>query len=118
LEHGRTGCTAARAETNEARPLQEASFKLMRNLARTAIALGSIILACLVCLIGFWLVIVAPFKFGLIHIPETNPGTAARWALNLLPLAAIAVTLIGALLLSIRFYRKFSKRFLSDRISN
>jgi hypothetical protein len=90
----------------------------MHNLAKTGIALGSIVLACLVCTIGFLLVVVAPFRLGLIHIPETDPGTAARWALNLFPLAAMAATLVGALLLSIRFYRKLSKRFLPDRISN
>ena len=89
----------------------------MRNLAKIGIALGSVILASLVCTLVFWFVIVAPFRFGLIHIPDTDPDSAARWALNLFPLTAIAATLIGALLLSIRFYREFSKRFLPDRSS-
>ena len=90
----------------------------MQNLMKIGIGLGSVILACLLCTLGFWLVVIAPFRLGLIHIPETNPGTAARWALNLFPLVAIATTLIISLLLSIRFYPNFSKRLLPNRNPN
>jgi hypothetical protein len=80
----------------------------MRRLAKTGIALGSIVLACLVCFSGLVLFF-APFRLGLIPT-ETYPGTAARVALNLLPLAAMAAAVICAVLLSLRFYRGFTKR--------
>jgi hypothetical protein len=90
----------------------------MQKGTKIAIALASIVLAGLVCTCGFWLVIIAPLRLGLIPIPDTNAGTAARWALNVFPLIAIATTVIIGLLLSIRFYRKFSKKFLRDRVPN
>ena len=88
----------------------------MRRLAKTGVAIGSVVLACLVC-VGGLVLFFAPFRLGLIPT-ETYPGTAARVMLNLLPMAAMAIALICAVFLSRRFYRAFAKRFLSDRISN
>ena len=89
----------------------------MRNLAKAGIAFVSVVLACLIG-VGGVVLFFAPIRLGLIPIPNTYSGTAARWALNLLPLAVMAAALIGATFLSRRFYRSLMKRFLSDQISN
>lgn len=89
----------------------------MRTLAKTGIALGSVFLACLICVGGFGLFF-APFRFGLIQLPKDDSVALIRWIFNLLPVVAMAVMLIAASLLSRRFYREFTKRFLSDQTSN
>jgi hypothetical protein len=87
----------------------------MRALTKIGVALGSAFLACLLCVGGFGLFF-APFRFGLIQLPKDDSVALVRWFFNLLPVVAIVVTLMAAFFLSRRFYREFTKRFLSGRI--